>query len=58
MRTKQLSITATSGVIWLCECLRYSLYRRVSCGVGTFASVLMIGIEKRVTINDLAENCA
>ena len=58
MRTKQLSITATSGVIWLCECLRYSLYRRVSRGVGTCASVLMIGIEKRVTINDLTENCA
>ena len=35
---KQLSMAATTGVIWLCTCVRYWPYR----GVGTCASVLKL----------------
>ena len=39
MRTKQLSMAAnTTGVIWLCACVRYWPYR----GVGTCVSVLKL----------------
>ena len=30
----------TTGVIWLCACVRYFPYRGVNRGVGTCASVL------------------
>ena len=33
-------MAATARVIWLCACVKYWPYR----GVGTYASVLMIGI--------------
>ena len=40
IRVKQLSMTATARVIWLCGCVRYWPYR----GVGTCASVHLLGI--------------
>ena len=38
MRTKQLSMAATTGVICLCACVRYWPY----CRVGMWASVLKL----------------
>ena len=42
-RAKQLSMAATTRVIWMCACVSYRPYR----GVGTCTSVLIIGVVHR-----------